>query len=197
MKSTKRIIFGLVVCFFGFSLVSGSNQAEQDQEMMEAYMKMMAMNENHAFLKNFVGSWKAETSAWMQPGGEPEVADNSAKAELIMGGRFLKVNIRGTMFGLPFEGLQLIGFDNFKKKIVSFWIDSTSTGFYLTEGTIDQSKNTINETGMWPDPTSGGNVKVRMVTRLVSKDEYTLTMFMTGPDGSEFKSMSTRSVRKK
>ena len=105
MSKTARIVFGLTV----FGLLSGGYiadalQTEQDQQkMMEAYMKMMAVNENHDFLKNFEGDWDVTTTAWMQPGGEPTKTQNSASAGMIMGGRFLRVNFKGTMFGQPFE----------------------------------------------------------------------------------------------
>lgn len=173
-------------------------QTEQDQQkMMEAYMKMMTVTENHAFLKNFVGEWDVKTTAWMQPGAEPTEAKNSATAELFLGGRFLKVNFKGTMFGQPFEGLQIVGYDNYKKKFISFWIDSSSTAFYLTEGTFDKDNNSITEIANWPDPMTGGTIKVRTVTTLVSKDEYIFQMFMAGPDGNEFKTIENRSIRKK
>lgn len=199
MKNTKRLIFGMFVLVF-VSLVFQANaeQAEQDQQkMMEAYKKMMALNENHAFLKNFVGEWDVKTTAWMQPGAEPIEAKNSAAAELIFGGRFLKLNFKGQMFGQPFEGLQIVGYDNLKKKFNTFWIDSSSTAFFLTEGIFDKDKKTITETGTWADPVTEGSIKVRAITTLVSQDEYVYQMFMAGPDGNEFKSMENISIRKK
>ena len=42
-----------------------------------------------------------------------------------------------------------------------------------------------------------GETKVRAVTRIVSNNEYTYELYMTGPDGKEFKSLEFRSVRKK
>ena len=198
--SKKRFwILGLCLVMTVFILRAGSAQEAKktDQEAMEAYMKMMAVTENHEFLKNFVGEWEVTTTAWMEPGAEPVITQNNAKAELILGGRFLKVNFKGTMFGQPFEGLQIVGHDNLKKKYVSFWIDSSSTGFYLTEGDRDEGKNMIRETGLWPDPMTGEDMKVRITTTLLSTDEYVYEMYMVLPDGKEFKSLENRSARKK
>lgn len=183
-------------------LSSGINayalQTEQDQEKaMQAYMKLMATNENHEFLKNFAGKWDVTTKSWAQPGAEPAVAANHAASEMILEGRYLKTNFKGTMMGQPFQGLQIIGYDNLKKKIITFWIDSTGTSFYLLEGTLDLKNKTITEYATWPDPMTGQNMKVKAVTTFISQDEYLYQMFMVGPDGSEFKSMENRSKRRK
>lgn len=92
---------------------------------MEVYMELSALNENHEYLRNFVGEWEVST-----------------KGEWIMGGRFLKMHSKGSMSGQPFEDLQIIGYDNLQK-YVSFWIDSTSTAFYFLSGTRDVSTNII------------------------------------------------------
>ena len=199
MQKKLFFILGLCLVLTSLSFDAGVTQEAQqvDPKVMEAYMKIMAVNENHAFLKNFVGEWTVSTKAWMMPGAEPVVSQNAAKAELILGGRFLRVDFKGKMFGQPFEGLQIIGYDNQQKKYASFWIDSSSTAFYLTSGTRDVKTNVVVETGLWPDPMTGKDMKVRTVTTLKSKDENMFEMYMSDPEGKEFKSMENRSTRKK
>ncbi|MFP4083166.1 MAG: DUF1579 domain-containing protein [Candidatus Aminicenantes bacterium] len=160
-------------------------------------MKMMALNENHAYLKNFEGEWDVKTKAWMQPGTEPVVSQNTSSAELILGGRFLMMKFKGSMFGQPFEGLQIVGYDNLQKKYVTFWIDSSSTAFYLLSGTRDGSAEAIIDTGEWADPMTGGTIGVRAVTKWISKDEFVYEMYMISPDGKEFKTLENLSSRKK
>lgn len=199
MKNAKKtILLAITIILLSAGMNADALQTEQDQEkMMKAYAKLMAVNENHEFLKNFAGKWNVTTTTWAMPGAEPSVAENHAEAEMFFEGRFLKMKFKGTMMGQPFEGLQIIGYDNLKKKIISFWVDSTGTSFYLLEGTLDPKTNKITETGIWPDPMTGENMNVKSVTTLVSKDEYIYQMFMIGPDGTEFKSMENRSIRKK
>lgn len=199
MTKKKISALGILLVMIAALWRSGSaQQTEQDQQkMMEAYMKIMAVNENHAYLKNFLGEWDVSTKAWMQPGTEPVVSQNSSTARMIMGGRFLKIEFTGEMFGQPFEGLQIVGFDNFQKKYMTFWIDSSSTAFYLLSGTRDESANVITDTGDWTDPMTGGTIGVRAVTKLISEDEYVYEMYMIGPDGNEFKTLENRAVRKK
>lgn len=175
----------------------GAQEAPQDQQaMMEAYMKLMAPNENHEYLKNFVGEWDVTTTSWMMPGAEPSVSTGTSKAGLILGGRFLIMEFEGTMFGQPFEGLQIVGFDTLQKKFVTFWIDNSSTAFYLMSGAPGESEKVRTETGVWPDPMTGGTIKVRDVTTLVDEDEFHYEMFMTASDGTEFKSLEYRAKKK-
>jgi hypothetical protein len=194
-KQLKLFGMGAVLLILVFSLTGRAVQSEQSQEeQMEAYMKMMAPGENHAFLKKLVGEWTVETTSWMQPGAEPTVTQNAAVSEMMFGGRFLKSHFKGTMMGMPFEGIQIIGFDTFKKKITSLWIDSSSTFFYMTEGKREGNK--LVEMGEWPDPMTGGYSKVKIVTTLVGQDEYTFEMYML-MEGQEFRSMLNRYTRKK
>ena len=197
LKKFAVVSLGAVLAV-GTALASTVPQSEQDQQKaMEAYMKMAATNENHAHLGQFAGEWNVTTTAWMEPGAPPQKSQGTSHAEMILGGRFLKMNFKGTMLGQPFEGIQIAGYDNMKKKFVTFWIDSTSTAFFLTEGTLDAAAKTTTETGDWPDPVTGKTMGVKSVTKLVGPDEYTYEMFMIGPDGKEFKSMEYVAVRKK
>jgi hypothetical protein len=134
---------------------------------------------------------------WIQPGAAPSLSQNSIEATLIMGGRFLMMKFRGMMMEQPFEGLQIMGYDGLQKKYVTFWVDNSSTYFYLTTGSRDESGKVLSETGDWPDPMSGGKTKVRAATTFISADEFRSEMFMTLPDGKEFKTMENRAVRKK
>jgi hypothetical protein len=180
------------------AFASVPQQSQQDQQKaMEAYMKLAATNENHAHLAKFAGEWNISTTAWMQPGAPPQKSQGSSQVAVLLGGRFIKMNFKGTMFGQPFEGIQIAGYDNMKKKYITFWIDSTSTSFFLTEGSIDTATKTTTETGVWPDPMTGGTMGVKGVTKLIGPDEYTYEMFMVGADGQEFKSMEYRAVRKR
>jgi len=198
MKKMLWAIGMMFVMTVSFSLPGLTQEEKMDQDkMMEAYMKMMAPNENHEIFKKFVGEWDVMTKAWMQPGADPVESKNSAKIEVIMGGRFMKMDFKGMMLGQPFEGLQIVGYDNAQRKYATFWIDSSSTAFYLQTGTLDETGKVLNETGEWLDPMTGGTIKVRAKTEMISDNELHYEMYMTGPDGKEFKSLENRMTQKK
>ncbi|HLP62808.1 MAG TPA: DUF1579 domain-containing protein [Candidatus Deferrimicrobium sp.] len=192
IKKMCVVIFILLMASFTFSQ-SEKQMTPEQQKAMEAYAKMGALNENHEFLKKFVGEWNVTSKAWMMPGQEPVLSESKSKAELILGGRFLMWRYQGTMFGQPFEGMQILSYDNMKKKYVTIWIDNTSTAFYMLEGT--REGNVINDSGLWVDPVTGGDEKVRSVTSVIGPDEFTFELIMVGKDGKEFKSMENRYKR--
>lgn len=61
------------------------------------------MTENNAYLKELAGSWPAETTMWMAPGQPPTSGGGTFEGRLIMGGRFVAMEFKGTMLGRPFE----------------------------------------------------------------------------------------------
>ncbi len=195
MKTVKVAV--LILAAAALAIPAPAQSQADQQKAMEMYMKLGAVNENHAYFKKFAGDWTVTAKMWVFPGSEATVSQNKAHAELILGGRFLAMTFEGTMMGQPFEGRQLSGYDNLIKKYITLWTDNTSTAFYLTTGVLDPATNTMTETGLWPDPMSGGEVKVRNVVRFVGPDEFTYESYMTLPDGKEFKSLEQRGVRSK
>ena len=190
----KKVVFALAL--FASIAVSGLAQmSEQDQaKAMEAYMKAGAVTADHKALKYFAGRWRVEGKMWAAPGAPPTESVNSNEGEMILGGRYVRLTYRGEMMGQPFEGLQISGYDNIAKAYTTFWIDNSSTSFYLLKGTYDAAKKTYTFTGRWADPV-GGDTPVRMVIKIVSPDEYVSETYMKLPDGKEFLGMVDRSVR--
>lgn len=180
-----------------FSLSGLAQVSEQDQaKAMEAYMKAGAVTAEHKALEYFTGRWKVESKMWTAPGAPPTESVNTNEGRMILGGRYALLDYKGEMMGQPFEGLQISGYDNLAKAYTTFWIDNSSTSFYLLKGTYDAAKKTYTFTGRWADPL-GGDTPVRMVVRIVSPDVYESETYMALPDGKEFLNMSDRSVRVK
>jgi len=194
----KRIpIFFILALGVGGIALAQQPSAQDQQKAMEAYMKAGAVTADHAHLKYYVGVWDVTTTMWTFPGTPPQTSKNRYDAALILGGRYVQMKFSGMMMGQPFEGLQIIGFDNVAKKYTTLWIDNTSTSFYLTSGTLDASKKVMTETGNWTDPMTGGATKVKIMTKILGPDEFVNEQYMVLPDGKEFKSMENRCLRKK
>lgn len=192
----KKALFPLMALVLISGMVFARTSAQDQQKAMEAYMKAAAVTADHAVLKAFVGHWDATATMWMMPGAPPSTSKNTVDAVMILGGRFVRMDYKGTMMGQPFEGYQITGYDNMQKTYNTFWIDNSSTSFYLLAGTYDPAKKTFIQKGQWADP-MGSVTPVRAVITLVSPDEYLYESFMSMPDGKEFKSMEYRAVRKK
>jgi len=192
----KKAVVALAL-FASISVSGLAQMSEQDQaKAMEAYMKAGAVTADHEALKYFAGRWKVESKMWAAPGAPTTESVNTNVGEMILGGRYVRLIYKGEMMGQPFEGLQISGYDNIAKAYATFWIDNSSTSFYLLKGTYDAGKKTYTFTGRWTDPL-GGEAPVRMVIRIVSPDIYESETYMKLPDGQEFLNMSDRSVRVK
>jgi hypothetical protein len=198
MFKTRIVSFTvLFLAFISSALLLGQSSPQDMQKAMDAYMKAGAVTADHEFLKRYVGNWDAKTTMWTFPGQPPTTSQNAYESSFILGGRYLLMKFKGMMMGQPFEGLQIIGYDNLAKKYATFWIDNTSTSFFLTTGTLDPAKKVLTESGQWADPMTGGTSKVKMTTRYVGPDEFIYEQFMFMPDGKEFKSMENHCTRKK
>jgi len=171
------------------AVAAQESQETSQKEMMEQMMKYSTPTKAHDFLKNYVGNWEVEVTAYEQPGAPPAKSKGTMTGELLFGGRFAECRFSGEMMGQPFMGIQFEGFDLFQQKYVGLWIDSMSTCFFLTSGTLDASGKVLTETGMLPDPRTGSTIKVRSVTTLLGDGKYRYEMYHPGPDGKEFKAM--------
>mgnify|MGYP001767101306 CR=1 FL=1 len=203
MKAIKFLMVSLVVVFV-VSLIPGQvllaqqqSQSEQEQKMMKLWMENATPGENHKYFEYFTGDWEVTATMWMAPGAAPEVAKGDCKSEIILGGRFLKSYSTGSMMGMPYEGLSITAYDNFKKEFVTIWIDNAGTGIYQTSGTLDKATKTRTETGLWDDIMTGGKFKVRLTVKVIDDGKYIFEMYSTNPEGKEFKSGEIVYIRKK
>ena len=181
------------------SLTGGQEMSAQDQKIMAQMMKYGTPGKGHEFLKRYVGDWDVVISTWSMSGAPAQTSQGTMKSQLIFDGRYLKSEFEGAMGGMTFKGLEVIGYDLFKKMVTTFWIDSMSTGFLTTSGTLDMAGNVLTETGTSPDPMTDGKTmqKYRNVTTFMGDGKYKFEMFMVMPDGKASKGMELVCTRKK
>lgn len=150
-------------------------------EAMQAMMASMAPGPRHAELAKQVGEWDTECEQFM-PGMPVQKTKGSATITLIMNGRFLHEEFKGTMMGQPFEGLMLLGYDNNLKRYDSMWIDSMGTGMMVSHGKGDDPSELA---GSFYCPMAGKEISARLVTKIVNDDKHIFEMHAPGPDGKE------------
>ncbi len=198
MRFRNAIFFLLILGLLGPGLILAASQEQQmDPKMMEMMQKYGMPGKNHELLKKYAGLWTIEVKAWPQPGAEPMMSKGTMKNELIFDGRYVRCEFEGPMMGQMFKGLEIVGYDLFQNKYVTFWIDNMGTAFFLTTGTLDATGKVLTDTGTWPDMMTGGTQKVKNVTTFQSPDKFSFEMFMVGADGKEFKSMELAATRQK
>ena len=145
--------------------------------------------EFHRHLDPLVGDFEAQATFWESAAASPQSWNARAKSRWILDGRFVLTDFRGTMFGQPFEGVSLLGFDNAKQRYVSTWADTSSTALLpIAEGTCSRDGKVFTTTRRKQDPKNGTWTTERDVTTVFSDDEHTFEMFVQPEGGSEFKS---------
>lgn len=169
------------------------------EEMMKRWQESMTPGDAHKKLEAFVGSWESEVKMWMNgPGSEPAVSKGTAEYTMILGGRFLQQTVTGEMMGQTMNGVGITGYDNFKKKYVSFWIDNMGTAMSHMEGSIDNDGRVMTMWGKMDEPMTGEKgKKVKYVTRVIDKDKHVFEVYDVPAWGEKQPVMVVTHTRKK
>lgn len=176
---------------------SAKTDAVQPDPMQAVMEQFMVPGPEHKRLDEFVGEWAVKSVMWMEPGAEPMETVGEAVNRLILGGRYLYSEYTSSFMGQPFNGVGITGYDRYKKAYVSIWVDNFSTGIYASEGAYAPDASPAEDFGILDDFMTGARLKMRHVTTFIDTDTHRFEMYMTGPDGKEFKQMEMVYTRKK
>ena len=163
--------------------------------MMEVYKKVATPGAPHKLFASLEGTWTTRTKSWMEPDKPPTEMTGTCTQKMLLGGRYLHQEYTGEMMGEPFNGINIIGYDNHTKKYVSVWFDSMSTGIYLFEGTAGADGKTITQESSFDDPVRGP-MGWRSVTRFMDDNTLEYEMYLTPKGGKEEKMMEMTVTRK-
>ena len=170
-------------------------QPKDPQAEMERYKKLATPGEPHKLLASLAGSWTTKTKEWMEPGKPPVESTGSAEMKMLLDGRFLQQEYSGQMMGQPFSGLEIIGYDNLRKRYVTTWMSTMGTGTFIMEGTASADGKTITLKGQHPEP-GGGHMTHRAIWKIVDNNTQTFDMFGTHHGSKEMKMMEIIYTRK-
>ena len=162
-------------------------QAVTGKEAVDRWEAAGKINPQHLILKQFAGTWKTKVKAFAGPDIAPEDSTGLAKNSLILGGRYLKEEYKGTAHGKEFQGFGLVGFDNIKGQYVSVWTDTMSTAMMSSRGSYDEKTATLSWENSYVDPITGSEKHGRSIGRIVSPTKYAYEMLEKLADGSEIK----------
>lgn len=164
----------------------GPSAADQ-QAMAEAWEKAVTPGEQHAWLMESEGAWKVKTTAWLQPGAEPEVNEGTARREAILGGRVLREAFDSTLMGRPFRGVAHSGYDNVAGTFWVTWMDNMSTGVFTGEGTCREDRSRCSYQVSGTDPMTGGEHAMRV--EIAFEGDREVHTFYEDRGGEEFRTM--------
>ena len=180
MRSKILICSITIAGWLGLCSAASLGQAKQTPEQKEdkaakamaAEMALAGPAEEHRRLEALAGTWDREIKVWMNPGATPIAGKARSVGTMILGGRFLKIESKGTMGGFTVESLNIIGFDRRTKKYTQVGYDSTGTYYVTATGDYDPSQNAIITYGEDFDPVIGGTQKYTFIIRFISPTKY-------------------------
>jgi len=189
-------VLGTVTALLGTHALSqdaGQMDPAEIQRMMQIGEKLATPGDAHKRLDYFAGKWDISTIIMGMP---PETGTQSIK--WILDGRYLQSNVNATMMGQPYEGLGLLGYDNYKKKYTSTWCASNSTTLLTSEGLADQTGKVITLFGTMDEWMDGTHDKaVKYVYRIIDEDTYEFEIHDLSIVPGDTKVISMISTRKK
>ena len=186
----KRTILVLALAWAAHAALPATPMAqEMGEEQMQAWMKAVSPNENHAALEPLVGSWSHDITFWQSPDGEPMKMTATSEAKWIMDGRYVQADYTGSFMGMPFTGRETTGYDNAGEEYVSVWIDNMSTAPMISTGTYDPETKTLTLSGTSVDPMSGEEIEQESTVKVLDDGSLHYESYMLGPDGERFKHM--------
>jgi Protein of unknown function (DUF1579) len=165
------------------------------EAMMEMWKKLATPGEPHQLFASLAGSWTTTSKEWMEPGKPPMESTGSAEMKMLVDGRFLQQELTGNMMGQPYSGIGISGYDNLRKRYVTMWMDTMSTGMFTMEGTASADGKTITLRGQHAEP-GGGHMTHRAVWTIVDDKTQTFDMFGAHAGGKEMKMLEIMYTRK-
>ncbi len=193
------------ICVWAVLALAGAAWAQEappgENAGMELWVKLGQPGENHKVLERMAGSWDTVTTMCGMPGQPAKETKGELTSQMILGGRFLKVESKGQWAEQPFETFGVFGYDNTREKFQVVSMDSTGTMFIEASGTYDEGTRKLTMQGEYDDPFSKGKIKMRFrwVWTLVDADHMTMEMWEIPPPelGQEYQAMTMAYSRKK
>jgi Protein of unknown function (DUF1579) len=165
------------------------------QKYMAEMMKLATPGKEHKALAAMAGEWDITTKYRMGPNEGWQDGKATCTYKSVMGGRWVIQEFKSEFGGMPFEGLQILGYDNMKKKYVSSWRDNFSTWAVHTEGTASADGKTITLTGQMVDLMTPKGRTMKTVITIISDKEQNFAMYDT-INGKESLVMTQNSKKK-
>jgi len=182
--------------------------AELMQKMQAAHQNPMQPSAFHQQLKQSVGTWDLEIRIYMMgPDGPAMKSSGTAEIKPVLDGRFVMETMKttltmpdeqGSMAEMPYEGMGLIGYDNFRNQYVGVWADNMSTSISRYAGAPPApNSDRLVMYGEMDEPMMnmiGRHVKY--VTEHINEDKAIFTMYDLAA-GEDHKVMEITYTRQK
>jgi len=118
-----------------------------------------------------VGEWKVDTDSRLSAQGPWEKSEGTATIHKTLNATLIEEEFTGTRTGKPFLIKTLFGINNANNKFQRVFADSEHGVLIEFEGAKNNDSLYFDKTWTY---TNGSSVKLRVVYRIISKDEFVL-----------------------
>jgi len=145
-----------------------------------------------------VGDWDVAVE-FKLPDGKAGKGKSVCQTKFIMDGKFIHQEYKSKFMGKPLTVVQILGYDEFKKKFVEFQLHVNDKDAHTVhnEGDFSDGGKTLKLESDSIDGRSGKPAKLRTVTTITDNDHYRLEWFITEMGGKEERKVVLNHTRKK
>ncbi len=162
---------------------------------------MSKPEQQHQWLKRFVGEWAFDSECFMGP-DKPPAKSSGVEVVRMLGELWMVAEMHSEMpdGGGPMSAIMTVGFDPVRGKFIGTWVGSPMTALFVYEGVMTDSGgvqtlplNTIGPS--WADPTK--TTQYQDVIELHGDDRRVLWSQALGDDGQWMRFMTANYRRTK
>ena len=185
-KKSWIAVIAVSVCVAAASHVLSQDKAGKAQEgmpemsaeelaHMQEYMKLMQPGEAHKNLKFYVGVWDTVTKVWMGgPGTEAMESTGTSTFKSVLGGNWIMEDHTGSMMGMPYLGMGMMGYDNYKNLYVGTWYSNMGTEILQMAGSRNPKTGVVTMYGTMDEPQLSVHSRtVKYVMTPTDEDHFT------------------------
>jgi hypothetical protein len=192
------VTFTFLIPILGNSQQQTSTMSPEAEKMMQEWMKYATPGEQHKKLMALAGTYDVKGKSRMDSSSPFMDTTASCEKEATLEGRWLNEHCQGPGMGgmPPFEGMGLLGYNNYKSRYEMFWFDNMSTMGFILNGTADASGKIITLSGSYEDPLTKKMRKTRWVLTVQDANHQKLELYETDISGKEYLGVELNYTRK-
>lgn len=143
---------------------------------------------SHLLLGVFVGTWDVVITSRSAPQAPPDISTGTSISSWALGGRFVREDFKGSGASESYQGVGFLGFDSGARLFTSVWMDSLNTSMAVSRGRYNLDTHTFHFIGAVYDPLAGREREIKTQIKIVSPDQYEVSMLNSSPKGETFTS---------
>lgn len=173
----------------------GAGQQSPDDALAVETLELLSVpTEHHRHLERLIGNW-VTNGRYFLPSGEAIETSGAIETVAIMNGLFVESRLVGELFGKPYHGRSIEGYDAVTEKYVSSFVETLGPWIVTQSGVCENDGRVRTMVGDVPDPVWGGTLTLRAVYTFVDDDTYRYDAFLAHEDGREFKQLEFTATR--